>query len=186
MRLASTLLCNASLITAISLQTCARVFFTISFHFAAGTFTWTAPPPAWTPINGDDVRTVNFPVLNGSTNVALRWNYTLGSGETLALTSWKMNHFDIGFLTTVPSAVGYDHRFIISTSEVATLIIKNISDIGDATVECKVQTSVDAWKYRIHVEITGERCYAVVLRKVSCYHIPTWYVIARLRWIVIV
>ena len=149
-------------------------FFTIQFHSTAGTFTWTAPPPAWTPIDRNDVRTINFPVLNGSTNVALRWNYTLGSGETLALTSWRtLPSSDIGFLTTVSSATLYDHRFIISTSEAATLIIKNVSDIGDATVECKVQTSVDAWKYRIQVEITGERCYAVVLRKVWCGFVST-------------
>ena len=125
---------------------------------SAGTFTWTTPPPAWTPIKGDDIRSVNFPVLSGSSNVALRWNYTLGSGETLALTSWKIDTTDIGFLTTVPSAVVYDHRFIISTSEVATLIIKNVSDISDATFECKVRTSVDAWKYQIHVKIKGKRC----------------------------
>ena len=101
-------------------------------------------------------------MLSGSTNVTLRWDYTLGSGEILILTMWKIDAIDIGFLTTAPSAIVYDHRFIISTSEVATLIIKNVSDISDATFECKVQTSVDAWKYRIHVEINGERCHAAV------------------------
>ena len=127
-------------------------------HFisTAGAFTWTFPPPAWTPTEGDDVRTVKFRVLNGSTNEALRWNYTLGSGENVALTSWKMDETDIGLLTTAPSAIVYDNRFIISTSEVATVIIKNVADIDDATFQCEVRTSVDAWRYRISVEITGE------------------------------
>lgn len=89
--------------------------------------------------------------------MALRWNYTLGSGETLALTSFRIDESDIGFLTTVPTATVYDNRFIISTSEIATLIIKDVADINDATFECKVQTSVGSWKYKIIVEITGKR-----------------------------
>ena len=132
-----------------------------TIRFSAGSFTWTFPPPAWTPTNGD-VRTANFTVLNGSINVPLRWNYTLGSGEILALTSWRIDKNDLGLLTTVPVPTAtvysqYVDRFIISTSEVATVIIKNVSDIKDATFECKVQTSVDAWKYKISMEIRGER-----------------------------
>lgn len=96
-------------------------------------------------------------MLNGSTDVSLRWNYTLGSGETVLLTSWKIDETDIGFLTTVPTATVYDNRFIINTSEVATVIIKNVSEINDATFECKVTTSVAPWKCKISVEITGER-----------------------------
>ena len=91
--------------------------------------------------------------------MALKWNYTLGSGEILVLTAWSIDGTDIGVLTTAPSTVVYDNRFIISTSEVATVIVKTVSDIDDATFECKVQTSVDAWKYKMRVEITGERHY---------------------------
>ena len=87
--------------------------------------------------------------------MALRWNYTLGSGEVLALTQWKIDEASIGFLTTVPTV--YDNRFIISTSEVATVIIKNVADISDATFECQVTTSKGVWRYKIRVEITGER-----------------------------
>lgn len=87
--------------------------------------------------------------------MALRWNYTLGSGETVIITQWKIDEGDIAILTSVPTV--YDNRFIISTSEVATVIFKNVADINDATFECSVQTSVDAWKYKISVEITGER-----------------------------
>lgn len=89
--------------------------------------------------------------------MALRWNYTLGSSETLKLTQWKIDGIGIGLLTTAPSSVVYDKRFIISTSEVATVIIKNVSDIKDATFECMVHTSVGLWKYKIRVGITGER-----------------------------
>lgn len=71
---------------------------------------------------------------------------------------------DIGSLTTVPSSTVYDNRFIISTSEVATLIIKNVADISDATFERRVGASVDAWKYKIRVEIAGE------IQDLSCIH----------------
>ena len=87
--------------------------------------------------------------------MSLRWNYTLGSGEMVILTQWKIDETDIGLLTSVPTI--YDNRFIISTSEVATVIIKNVADITDATFECKVRTSVGPWKYKVSVEITGER-----------------------------
>ena len=150
----------AVFLEAISSHNLARLFEQL--NSSAGSFTWTSPPPAWTPTNGDDVRTVDFTVLNGSTNVALRWNYTLGSGETVVLTTWKIDENDLGLLTTALSTVVYDNRFVISTSEVATVIIKNVADINDATFECKVQTSVGAWKYKIRVEITGERQFKIV------------------------
>ena len=50
-----------------------------------------------------------------------------------------------------------DDRFDVNKSEVATLIIKNVSDLEDATIQCVVQTSRGNWKYTIRLEITGER-----------------------------
>ena len=128
------------------------------FNFKAGTLTWTSPPPAWTPKDVNDIRTVNFHVLNGSTNVALKWNYTLGSGEVLIVTAWNIDGgADVGTLTTTPAAIVFDDRFVISTTEVATLIIKNVSDVKDATFQCRVQTTKGTWRYNIRVEITGEK-----------------------------
>ncbi|XP_066024495.1 fibroblast growth factor receptor 2-like isoform X2 [Pocillopora verrucosa] len=113
---------------------------------------YSAPPPAWTPIDSNDVRTVKFLVLNGSTNVALRWNYTLGTGEFLALKSWQLDGAQIAIVA--PITIISDDRFDIKKSEVATLIIKNVSAMEDSTFQCAVQTSEGSWKYNIRLEIT--------------------------------
>ena len=46
-----------------------------------------------------------------------------------------------------------DDRFAVIKNEVATLIIKNVSELEDAIVLCAVQTSVALWKYAIRLEI---------------------------------
>ena len=124
----------------------------------AESFTWTAPPPAWTPTGGDDVRTVKYPVLNGSINVALRWNYTLGTGELMSSTTWELDGTQIIFVSVTGVKRIKDDRFDVNKSEVATLIIKNVSELEDGTFQCMVQTDVGSWKYRIRLEITGEKC----------------------------
>ena len=134
-----------------------RISLPFRFYFKAESFTWTAPPPAWTPTDANDVRTVKFSVLNGSTNVALRWNYTLGTGESVASKSWNMDGVQIaviGLITTIN-----DDRFAVDSEEVATLIIKNVSEIEDTTFQHTIQTTVNTWKYRIRVEITGEKSF---------------------------
>lgn len=75
----------------------------------------------------------------------------------LLLTSWTIDGNQIAALTTAPALIIKDDRFAVNKSEVATLIIKNVSDMKDVTVQCSVQTSEDNWKYKIRVEITGER-----------------------------
>ena len=123
---------------------------------------WTAPPPAWIPSTPTDIRNINFQVLNGSTNVALRWNYTL-DGEVLWGTAWNMDGVQIASLTTGSIATINDNRFDINASEVATLIIKDVGDIKDATFQCVVQTNVNAWKDNIKVEITGKKPLLLLL-----------------------
>ena len=39
----------------------------------------------------------------------------------------------------------------------ATLIIKNVSELEDATIQCVVQTNLGNWKYGIRLEIAGEK-----------------------------
>ena len=51
-----------------------------------------------------------------------------------------------------------DDRFVLNKNEVATLIIKNVSELEDATFRCAVQTSEGLWNYAIRLEITGEKC----------------------------
>ena len=56
----------------------------------------------------------------------------------------------VGLVTTI-----HDDRFAVE--EVATLIIKNVSEIEDATIQYTVLTTINTWKYRIRLEITGEK-----------------------------
>ena len=98
--------------------------------------------------------------------MALRWNYTLGTGEFVASTSWQLDGSQIAFAAAI--SVISDNRFDFDKSEVATLIIKNVSEMEDATIQCAVQTSVGIWKYNIRLEITGERQSKLILLKRVC------------------
>ena len=94
-------------------------------------------------------------MLNGSTNVALRWNYTLVTNELLFSTAWQLDGTQIAAVAAI--TIINDNRFDLNKKEVATLIIKNASELEDATIQCVVQTNVGNWKYNIRLEITGER-----------------------------
>ena len=87
--------------------------------------------------------------------MALRWNYTLGTGELVVSKTWLLD----GTQTALESAMTIlsDDRFEVIKNEVATLIIKNVSELEDAIALCAVQTSVALWKYAIRLEITGEK-----------------------------
>ena len=86
--------------------------------------------------------------------MALRWNYTLGTGELLASKTWQMDGEQIALVGLVTKI--NDDRFAVDSKEVATLIIKDVSEIEDATIQLLVQTTSNIWKYKIRVEITGE------------------------------
>ena len=88
--------------------------------------------------------------------MALRWNYTLGTGELLSSTAWQLDGNQIVFVAALTKIK--DDRFDVNKNEVATLIIKNVSELEDATIQCMVQTDVDHWKYTIWLEITGGKC----------------------------
>ena len=94
-------------------------------------------------------------MLNGSTNVALRWNYTLGTGEVAVTKTWALDGTQIAIVGGI--TLINDDRFDVNKSEVATLMIKNVSELEDATIQCLVQTNLGIWKYNIRLEITGER-----------------------------
>ena len=94
-------------------------------------------------------------MLNGSTNVALRWNYTLGTGEVMIIKTWALDGTQIAIVGGI--TLINDNRFDVNKSEVATLMIKNVSELEDATIQCVVQTNLGIWKYNIRLEITGER-----------------------------
>ena len=87
--------------------------------------------------------------------MALRWNYTLGTRELVLSTAWQLDGTQIAAVAAI--TIISDNRFDLNKKEVATLIIKNASELEDATIQCVVQTNVGNWKYNIRLEITGER-----------------------------
>jgi len=130
--------------------------------FSATSVTWTSPPPSWTPRNPTDIRTVVKPVLNGSTQVALRWSYTLSPGTVLVLTTFSLRFNDGSFDDIGTASIGvfnsYRTRFNISRSELATLIINKATETEEAVYQCKVTTNSGSSGYRIQVIVTGENC----------------------------
>ena len=87
--------------------------------------------------------------------MALKWNYTQGTGELVLLTAWQLDGTQIVAVSAI--TIINDDRFDLNKKEVATLIIKNVSELEDATIQCVVQTSLGNWRYNIRLEITGER-----------------------------
>ena len=87
--------------------------------------------------------------------MALKWNYTLGTGELVISTAWQLDGTQIVVVAAI--TIISDNRFDLDKKEVATLIIKNASELEDATIQCVVQTSVGNWRYNIRLEITGEK-----------------------------
>ena len=96
-------------------------------------------------------------MLNGSINEVLTWNYTLGTGEFLSSTAWQLDGTRIIFVSVTGLTRIKDNRFDVNKSEVATLIIKNVSELEDATIQCSVETDLGNWRYNIRLEITGEK-----------------------------
>ena len=132
--------------------------------FSATSVTWTSPSPAWTPKDENDIRTVVMPVLNGSTQVALSWRYTLSAGSVL-LTTFSLRLNDSAFESIGTTSTGvfnkkdYRTRFNISRSELATLIINKVTEREDTVYQCEVSTDSGPSRDRIQVIVTGEDCY---------------------------
>lgn len=130
---------------------------------------WTAPPPAWNQTNPGntpaDIQTAVFQVRNGSTNVLLRWNYTLLPAQTLLLTTFSIgdgiSQDDIGFVFTpgptgTPNNKYKDVFSIYSTSQFSNLTIYRVTEQENATFQCKLRVGSNVWAYNIRVEVTGK------------------------------
>ena len=117
-------------------------------------FMWTAPPPAWNQTtrgnNPADIQTAVYQVRNGSTNVLLRWNYTLLPGQTLRLTTFSIDNGisqdEIGLvfspgLSDNPNDDFKDQYSIYSTSQFSNLTINKVTEQENATFQCKLQVS---------------------------------------------
>lgn len=132
--------------------------------FSATSVRWTEPPPAWTQTDTNDVRTVDMPVVKGSTQVPLKWRYILSSGSVILTTfSLKLNDGSFGDIGRTSSGIfnrsDYQTRFDISGSEMATLIIKNVTERKGEVYQCTLDTNLNTWRYRIRVIVTGEDFY---------------------------
>jgi len=105
-------------------------------------------------------------VENGSTQVALRWRYTLSPGSNLQTTTFSIaddgNNDDIGTIFHASNIVSVnnrnDHqtRFNISRSEVATLIINEVTEREEAVYRCKLAVVGNTWTYEIRVIVLGK------------------------------
>ena len=129
---------------------------------------WTAPPPAWNQTNAGtslaDIQTAVYQVRNGSTNVLLRWNYTLLPGQTLRLTAFfigdGISQDEIGLViggpTGTPNNKYKDQFSIYSTSQFSNLTISKVTEQENATFQCRLRVNGDVWAYNIRVEVTGK------------------------------
>jgi len=127
---------------------------------------WTAPLPAWNQTNqgsdAADIQTVVIRVLNGSTNVSVRWNYTLLESQTIFMTQFYL--YDginpailLGVVTGGnPSLSLPGTRFSIDgTSEFSTLTINTVTERENATFQCQISLrGGSVWAYNIRIEVT--------------------------------
>lgn len=133
---------------------------------------WTAPPPAWIQTNAGtslaDIQTAVYQVRSGSTNVILRWNYTLLPGQSLRLTTFSIgdgiSQDDIGLIfspgpTETPSDKYKDLYSIYSTRLFSNLTINKVTVEENATFQCKQQVGSNIWAYNIRVEVTGKNSF---------------------------
>ena len=98
---------------------------------------------------------------------------------SLILTTFSLRLNDgsfahIGTTSGVFDKNDYRARFDISASEVATLIIKNVTEREETVYQCKLLTNFSAWIYRMRVIVTGEHCnvYRSFSRDVIKYQNP--------------
>ena len=127
---------------------------------------WTAPPPAWNQtVPGSDeanIKTALIQVLNGSTNVVVKWSYNILDKQSIALTIFSIDKNTFGAAAGGESDI-YEHvndygsRFNIkSTSEFSSLTISTVTERENAIFRCKLKlTDNTKWAYNIRIEVTG-------------------------------
>ena len=131
--------------------------------------TWTLPLPAWTTSSSSEIRTVDIQVLQGTTRVPLKWTYRKPHGLDIQQTVFSIDdgiavddigviyHSDNGSVSaTIYDRNDYRTRFEIRKSEMATLIINEVTERERATFKCKLVTKSN-----------GERAYNIRLNKLT-------------------
>ena len=129
---------------------------------------WTRPPPAWNQTNPGtaNIQTAGIETINGSSNVILKWSYTLLDGQGIDFTYFAIGDGfsqpdDIGFVLNGSSFLNdrndYRARFSISsTNEHSTVVLKTVSERENATFQCRIQAGSDTWAYNVRVEVKGK------------------------------
>ena len=86
-------------------------------------------------------------------------------GQTLGQTSFSIGdgsiQDDIGSVSGGPVGTPYnkykDRFSIYSTSQFSNLTINKVTELENATFQCKLVVSGDVWAYNIRVEVTGKK-----------------------------
>ena len=136
--------------------------------FSAASIEWTAPAQ-WTPVNQIEMRTENMSVVNGSTQVALIWSYTLPPGSNTRSTRFHTNKDTSDVIGSIfhdtseyeiRDVNDYQTRFNISRNAQATLIINQVTQREEGVYQCELETRpLATWRYNIRVIVTGKNCY---------------------------
>ena len=148
---------------------------TLEQYLIEAVLMWTAPPPAWNQTNAGtsqaDIQTAVYRVRNGSTNVLLRWNYTLLPGQSLNRTTFSIGdgiiQDDIGLViggpVGTPNNMYKDLFSIYSTSQFSNLTINKVTVQENATFQCKLLVTemgtAETWAYNIRVVVTGKNSF---------------------------
>ena len=118
-------------------------------------------------------------VLEGTQRLSLTWTYQAPHGLDIQRTVFSIDDGitvdDIGLLYHLDNgsayAIIYDRndyrtRFKISTSEMATLIINNVTGNERATFQCKLETKSNGyWAYNIRINQLTRKIWPN-----ACYH----------------
>lgn len=124
---------------------------------------WNAPAPAWNQtVPGFDernIKTAVMQVLNGSTNVLVKWSYSLLDKQSIAFVIFRIDEKRIGAASHGVSMMedDFSNRFNIeSTSEFSSLTINTVTESENTTFQCQVLlTDNTKWAYSIRIEVTG-------------------------------
>ena len=136
---------------------------------------WTAPPPAWNQtVSGFDeakTETVVIQVLNGSTNVLIKWNYNLLGNQSIKYAFFAIDMTNFGVVEDdwkSDIVVDFRNRFSIeTTSEYSSLTINTVTERENATFQCRLWlTDGSNWGYNIRIEVTGMKS---IIFDSNCY-----------------
>lgn len=160
-----------------------------------GSVTWHEPPPDETTSDHLTVLTADSrQILEGSTNVPLRWNFSLtadASPITLVTVVLDLNGVNVATIVAATGQVGtgpsFQGRYSVSwIPQVATVTILNVSAEDNGEFGCEVSTIEGAsnivWKRKMTVEVVGKLGSVVFLFELF---LPTKIPLSRRVWAIL-